>query len=210
MNPYYQDESVTLYCGDCRDVLSTIAADVVITDPPYGHGYTHGGGGRGRHHRRLPSRIVGTDTPFDPAPLLRFPVIVTWGANHYAQQLPCTGRWLVWDKLAGHTPWDSFSDIEIAWCNRPGADRIFPYLWKGICQGGEKGRKHHPYQKPLALMQWCITQAGDAGTILDPYAGAGSTLVAAKQLGRRAIGIEIEARYCAIAAERLAATERGG
>lgn len=147
---------------------------------------------------------MGDNEPFDPSLLLTFDNVITWGANHYARRLPERGMWLAWDKLNGLESFDSFSDVEFAWCSRKGADRIFRYRWKGIIQDGEKGqRKHHVSQKPLALMKWCLGFFPDAQMVLDPYMGSGSTLRAAKDLGRKAIGIEIEERYCEIAAKRL-------
>ena len=127
-----------------------------------------------------------------------------WGANHYAQRLP-RGRWLAWNKLGHCEPWDSFSDVEFAWCSERGADRIFSLLWKGLAQG-EKiggGERFHPTMKPIALMQWCLGFLPDAETILDPFMGSGTTLRAAKDLRRKAIGIELEEKYCEIAVKRL-------
>ena len=77
------------------------------------------------------------------------------------------------------------------------------YLWMGMCKAGERTRSVHPTQKPLAIMKWSLSFFPDAKIILDPFMGSGTTLVAAKDLGRRAIGIEIEEKYCEIAARRL-------
>jgi site-specific DNA-methyltransferase (adenine-specific) len=76
-------------------------------------------------------------------------------------------------------------------------------MWKGICQAGEKFPRVHPTQKPEALMRWCLNLAPNAQVVFDPFMGSGTTLRAAKDLGRKAIGIEIEERYCEIAANRL-------
>lgn len=92
--------------------------------------------------------------------------------------------------------------------NLPGAVRKFTYRWNGMLQehgGRAKEDRWHPTQKPLAVITWCILRApSTVRTILDPFMGSGTTLRAAKDLGRRAIGIEIEERYCEIAAKRLA------
>lgn len=210
MTPYYDDGQVTIYHGDCRDILPRLdGVDLVLTDPPYGIAFQKGRSGnavKGRKSlRRNPDPIAGDAEPFDPSLILSFPNVVTWGANHYAKRLPDGGRWLVWDKLDGMETFDSFSDVEIAWCSDKGADRIFRYLWKGVCQAGEKGApKFHVSQKPLALMKWCLSFFPDAEVVVDPYMGSGTTLRAAKDLGLRAIGIELEERYCEIAVKRLA------
>ncbi len=122
MTPYYQDDLVTIYHGDCREWMPE--ADVIVTDPPYGMGYRHG------------SR-KGGPMGFD--------------------------------------------------LHRTGREQIDGRL--------------HVNQKPVALMAWVLGFV-PAGTVLDPFAGSGSTLIAAKELGRKSIGIEIEERYCEIAAQR--------
>ncbi len=204
------DGRVTLYLGDCREILPTLGkVDAVVTDPPYGiahkaHSNTALQNGRPRTKNYADARIVGDDAEFDPAPYLGFPDVVLWGANHYAQRLP-RGRWLVWNKLGSHQPWDTFSDVEVAWHNKRGSDRIFSLLWKGLAQG-EKingGERHHPTMKPIALMEWCLGFVPEAQTILDPFMGSGTTGVAAVKLGRRFIGIEIEPRYFDIACRRI-------
>jgi site-specific DNA-methyltransferase (adenine-specific)/modification methylase len=203
----------TLYLGDCREILPTLPkVDAVVTDPPYGIGYVKGAGGnnppgrRGSHNsvlkRNLVS-IVGDNEDFDPSVWINFPDAILWGASHFAQRLP-HGRWFVWDKLGAMESFDSFSDIEIAWHNKRGAERIFRHMWKGICQDSEKdAKREHPTQKPIALMCWCIKQCDNPRTILDPFMGSGTTGVAAIKLGRKFIGIEIEPQYFDIACRRI-------
>ena len=150
--------------------------------------------------------VHGDDRPFDPAHLLTFDRLVLFGANHYSDRLPVSGGWLVWDKTGGgRGPDNSFADVELAWTNLRKTPCIRHHLWKGLVRDSEAGdRVLHPTQKPVALMQWILTEWTVAGDlILDPYAGSGPTLLAAKNLGRRAIGIEIEERYCDSAAKRL-------
>ncbi len=206
--------TVRLLCGDCLELLPTLqGVDAVVTDPPYGiqkQRISGGWKGGGRHDRRnsgLP--VFGDDRPFDPAPLLAFPRVLLWGADHYAARLP-PGRWLAWDKLDGLESWDSFSDVEFAWDSRPGAARLFRLLWKGIAavkKGERGGRRWHPTQKPIALMRWCLDQVGvpAGGTILDPYMGTGTTGVACVQTGRNFVGVEINPDYFAIARQRIEA-----
>jgi len=209
--PYYQRDGITIYHGDCREIVPELPeADLLLADPPYGIGFVKGVGGRvespqGYRMKRNTCKVYGDDEPFDPEPWLNYKNVILWGANHYASRLP-HGRWIAWNKLGNAEPWDSFSDVEFAWQSGRGKDRIFSMAWKGLCQGlpaGKKEKRHHPTQKPVKLMRWCLSLVPDADTVLDPYMGSGSTLVACKLDGRKAIGIEIEERYCEIAAKRL-------
>jgi len=149
----------------------------------------------------------GDDTPFDPSPLLRFKKAIIWGAIHFANKLPNSTSWLIWDKRDG-VPSDDNADCECAWTNIGGPTRLHRQLWKGICRtGGEnisiQGSKYHPFQKPLALMLWCLSLCLDAETIIDPFIGSGTTAIACEKLNRRWIGIEISEEYCAIAKRRI-------
>jgi site-specific DNA-methyltransferase (adenine-specific) len=209
----------TLYLGDCREIAPSILADAVISDPPYGIGYAHSGfhdgtiGHTASANARGAPPVHGDDAPFDPAPLLRYGNVLLWGADHYRSRLPEIGRWLAFDKLAGMQPWDSFSDVEFAWHSRGGASRIFSLKWKGLAcdkRGENNGLRDHPTQKPIALMLWCVRQAGMPERILDPYMGSGTTGVAALRLGRKFTGIEIEERWFDIACRRIEAEARQG
>ena len=205
--------NATLYLGDCRDVLPTLAGvHAIVSDPPYGIAHVKGAGGKGKHNVRNIKAIAGDAEPFDPAHLLDFPHIILWGANHFAARLP-HGRWRAWDKLAGLAEFDSFSDVEFAWRNGRGKDRIFSHMWKGICQASEKGsaRREHPTQKPVALMQWCIADLpADVAAICDPYMGSGTTGVAAVMMGRAFIGCEIDPEHYSVACRRIEAAQRQG
>jgi site-specific DNA-methyltransferase (adenine-specific) len=211
MKPYYDDGTCTIYHDDCRDVLPLIdpaSVALLLADPPYGIGLDTRYQSRGRWNggpkwnRSIDHAPVhGDDAPFDPAPLLRFRRLVLWGANHYASRLPDSGSWLVWDRQSGGS---DTTDAELAWTNLGGTVRTYRHLWNGVCRASEIGSHLHPTQKPVALMAWIVarwTAPGDL--IVDPYMGSGPVLRAAKDLGRRAIGIEIEERYCEIAARRL-------
>jgi DNA modification methylase len=212
--PYYQDSAVTIYHGDCREILPGLPkVDLVLTDPPYGISYKHSGKGAAVYGRNWSStkhhseNIVGDDVRFDPTPFLNFPNVILWGANHFCHSLPeDEGRWLIWDKADGRYGVDSFGDAELGWHNKGRAARIFRFAWKGVyCvkAGENNGRRLHPTMKPQGLMRWCIGLVPNATLILDPFMGSGSTLLAAKNLGRKAIGIEIEERYCEIAVRRM-------
>ncbi len=228
--------NATLHLGDCMDILPMLSAvDAIISDPPYGQRQNTNVVGKGGtracavHDKRrktaagihstgvatrFPDAIAGDDAPFDPAPWLALNVpTILWGAHKFADRLP-PGGWLVWDKVPTGKVRDQ-GDGEAAWINANRPMRIFRLLWDGVCVGSEARhevtagqRRVHPTQKPEALMRWCIQQIGAADTILDGYMGAGSTGVAAMQLGRKFIGIEIEPTYFQVACERIENVQR--
>lgn len=205
MKPYYSHAGITIFLGDAREILPTLKCDAIVADPPYGIGYVHGA-------EKIPNAstlneipVVGDDAPFDPAFLLQreLPTIL-WGGNHYAPRLPASGGWLVWDKRC-NTVVNDQSDAEIAWTNIIKTIRIYYHVWDGFRRQTEKDvPRVHPTQKPVDLMKWCLGfLPDDIGVVADPFMGSGATLVAAKQCGLQAIGIEIEERYAEIAAKRL-------
>jgi site-specific DNA-methyltransferase (adenine-specific) len=212
VTPYYQDDAVTIYHGDCREILPALDAkpDLVLTDPPYGVSYQVAPQVVGKGNRRIlmggRPAVHGDDEPFDPSHLLHYPRCILFGANHYSDRLPVSGGWLVWDKTGGgRGPDNSFSDVELAWTTLCRTPVIKHHLWKGLVRDSEAGEKVlHPTQKPVALMAWIIakwTEPGDL--ILDPYMGSGPIPRAAKDLGRKAVCIEIDEAYCEIAANRM-------
>ena len=211
MKPYYEHGGITIYHGDCREILPTLAADVVVADPPYGididtdysslTGTREFNARKGNYSGKSHARVHGDDAPFDPAPFLSRPCAL-FGANHFAARLPEGGTWHVWDKRDGLNS-NMFADFEIWWTSYPsGPSRIFRHKWLGYMRASEVGAHYHPTQKPTALLHR-IVEGAPIGVIVDPFMGSGTTLRAAKDLGRRAIGIEIEERYCEIAAKRL-------
>ncbi len=204
MTPYYQDDLVTIYHGDCRDWMPE--ADVIVTDPPYGisHPTDYAKRKRGPLGGTTDfAPVFGDDQPFHPSFLLDLKVpTVLWGGNHFSSRLPDASCWLVWDKRVRQgIGVNDQADCEIAWTNLRGPARVFRHMWNGMWRDSERGESYHPTQKPVALMAWALSLC-PGGTVLDPFMGSGSTLVAAKSLGRKAIGIEIEERYCEIAARR--------
>ena len=214
-------DTVTIIHGDCRDIIPTLrGVDAVVTDPPYGIGYQHSGGGKlGVLTNK--EAILHDDEPFDPTHLLMFEQrnsstggaggrmpIVIWGANHFAHKLP-PATWLVWDKACGMGPHSSFVDAEFAWTTRKTPRCVFHHLWLGLLRAGEgatsKTRRSHPSQKPVELMLWCLEtcRIGLGKTVLDPYMGSGTTGIACIRTGRKFIGIEKDAVHFEIARERL-------
>ena len=204
MKPYYEHAGITIYHGDCRELdYHQDAQSVIVTDPPYGISHPTNYSERGRDNLAQCNDyppVFGDDQPFDPRFLVAGtqPAIL-WGANYFADKLPPTSGWLVWDKQRPHGL--DQATVELAWTNCVKGARIFHHLWNGMMRASERGEAYHPTQKPVALMRWCVEKTD--GDVIDPYMGSGPVLVAAKQLGRKAIGVEIEERYCEIAAERL-------
>ncbi len=191
MKPYYEHAGITIYHGDCREVLALLpTVDLVLTDPPYGIGLA------ANPFRQRFEVDKWDDMPVDNDLLWRCINLgkhaIVWGGNYFA--LPAHQRFLVWDKVQPET--FSSAMCEQAWTSLKGPAKIFRRRVVSY-------EKWHPTQKPVELMRWCIGFVPDAQTILDPFMGSGTTLRAAKDLGRRAIGIEIKERYCEIAARRL-------
>ena len=217
MEPYYSHAGITIYHGDCREILPTLPkCGCVVTDPPYGTQALGGGYGRRQLHSTdgRNGRVIANDfdlSAFEGAlPFLLNAVDPGWMLVFYAARrtpefLRLVGEWwtgeIVWDGLCpglGYTvryQHESIAVLKVGDAQKP--DEAIISL---IREYGE-GTDEHPHQKPVALMQRLVRFA--SGDVLDPFMGSGTTLVAAKNLGRRAIGIEIEERYCAIAAKRL-------
>ena len=193
MKPYYQDSAVTIYHGDCRDIVPQLGRfDLLLTDPPYGIGKINQGGGRPAHMRDTLSWDLET---VDIYPLLETAQnAIVWGANYY--QLKPSRCWLGWIKRDA-VP--SMANLELAWTS---FDKNSKYFDTTIAATNAE-RVAHPTQKPLALIRWCLSQAGEAQTILDPFAGSGTTGRAAKDLNKEAVLVEIEEKYCEIAANRM-------
>lgn len=209
-------EGVTLYLGDCREILPSVGkVDAVVTDPPYGMNWDTNSkrfsGGRKENNgkrQRGPGRndwgdVRGDSVTFNPKPWLDFPEVVLWGANHYGQFLP-GGTTLVWIKKPPHLFGTFLSDAEIGWSKGGHGVYVhyesFPPPVRIVENGGSEAA--HPNQKPVGLLSWCIGRL-KGPTVLDPFMGSGTTGVAAVKLGRRFIGIEVEPKYFDTACKRI-------
>jgi len=207
MDAYYQDDYCTIYHGDCQEILPTLPkVDLVLTDPPYGIDLKTNYSERGRSKLAICNdypEVHGDKTKFDPRFILDMGVpTALFGANYFADELPVSSGWIVWDKLRPELI--DQAHAELAWTNFVKGVRVFRHLWHGMMRASERGESYHPTQKPVALMKWILTlKWTPAGMVLDPFMGSGTTLRAAKDLQRKAIGIEIEEKYCEIAAKRL-------
>jgi len=208
MTPYYQDDNVTLYHGDCRELTAWLDADVLVSDPPYGMGY------ESNWNRDKRNAKVGRPVAGDSDTAIRDAALSLWGARAAL----VFGRWncqrpsgtrtrLVWDKRV-----IGMGDLSIPW--GPAEEEIY-VLGTGfvgtrepnvisvqMLMSGDRNRPDHPTPKPVPLMERLIDKC-PPGVIADPFAGSGSTLVAARNLGRKAIGVELEERYCELTARRL-------
>jgi len=189
---------VLLLCADCLDILPQLpdgCADACITDPPYGIGYVSTLKNLGATEH---GAIAG-DEGMDLRPILNMDCrVVVFGANCYPNQLPHRGRWICWDKRITEAADRMLgSAFELAWMSRvSGFDRMVRKL--------HGGKRVHPTQKPNGLFKQILEMYPKAETIVDPFMGSGSVLLAAKLEGRQAIGIEVEEQYCEAAAKRLA------
>lgn len=190
-----------LILGDCREILPTLGkVDAVITDPPYGIGKDGQKRTTGGHGGRKSYDFLGWDAD-RPDPELFALLLnagrehVIWGGNYFADLFPPTGKWLVWDKGQRINQ----SDGELAWTSSQGALRIFVLNRVALLTDGAE----HPTQKPVEIMRWSILQLNNPQTILDPFAGSGTTGVAAIKMGRSFIGIEREPAYFDIMRRRI-------
>lgn len=208
MKPYYQDDMVTLYHGDCLEMDAWLSADVLVTDPPYGMAYE---ANFNRHRKRK----VTTPRPVlnDTSPRTRDDALILWGDKpalvfgRWNVQRPAgTRARLIWDRM-----YHGMGDLNLPW--GPSEEEIY-VLGSGFIghrgsniirahalMSGDKERPDHPTPKPVGLMEKLI--ASTVGVVADPFAGSGATLVAARNLSRRAIGVELEERYCELIASRL-------
>lgn len=201
-----------LYLGDCTKVMGCLGGgvDAVVTDPPYGIN---------ENDRKIKSRgklaaprdygkvewdkePVGRDVIDQLLSLSKYQII--FGGNYF-EGLGPTSCWLVWDKMNGS---NDFADCELAWTNLPKAVRRIQWRWNGMIRQGNDERVH-PTQKPEGVMDWCLGHLpGGVVTVLDPFMGSGTTLVAAARRGLRGIGIERERQYFEAACRRVEDTYR--
>ena len=193
-----------LYLGDCLSVMPLLGnVDAVVTDPPYGIGESgkknnsRGGMAAPRDYGDFNWDTSTADDAISMAIEMSKNAIV-FGGNYY--DLPPTSCWLVWDKQNGG---NDFADCELAWTNLPKAVRRIYWRWNGMIRKGHDVREH-PTQKPVGVMEWCINHLPpNSETILDPFMGSGTTLVACAKMGRKGIGIELDEDYFEIAVKRV-------
>lgn len=205
MKPYYQDDLVTLYHGDCLEQDAWANADVLVTDPPYGVDYNSGF----RREKLAKSILNDKDTTFRDGVLTRWgdkPALVfgSWKIQRPAH----TKALLIWDTKGAlgmgdlRIPWKpSHQEIYVLGSGKWQGERGSDVISVAPVQSMAKNGRVHPHQKPLRLMDELISKT--VGSIADPFAGSGSTLISAQRMGRRAIGVELDEAYCEKAAIRL-------
>ncbi len=204
MKPYYEESGIRIFNCDWRELDDeTLRSDLLCCDPPYGLSEAKG---KNKSRTKLAkAKDYGVSNWDDEPPsdfdLIRLRDLTKWqiifGGNYFV--LPPSKCWLVWDKVNS----GDFADAELAWTNLDKAVRIFHYMWNGMLKEKPEFRMHCT-QKPLSLMKWCISQAPkDVRTLVDPFMGSGTSLVAAKEFGLSSIGCEREEKYCESAVVRL-------
>jgi site-specific DNA-methyltransferase (adenine-specific) len=199
--PYYDEDGITIYCGDAREILPTLQADLLVTDPPYGCNATTGWGGKYDGF----SIINDKDTEARDWVLSQWDGSFIMFGSPKIQQPKCKAR-LIWWK-GEHTgmgdlsfPWKpDYEDIYVGGYGFAGPRTSSILRFNARTDSG----RYHPTEKPIPLMSELISKS-PGKIILDPFMGSGSTLVSAKLNNRQSIGIEIEERYCETAANRLA------
>lgn len=207
--PYYADESVTLWHGDCLEIDAWLQADVLVTDPPYGMAYVSG-------YRHPDDKVAVAG---DSSPDTRDGALALWGDRPAivfgTWRIPRPGgtrQLITWHK-ASIGP--GMGDLSMPWGSATEEVYVLGAGWTGkrrpnlISTNDQRGNPYgaaaligHPTPKPVGLLEQLI-ECAPPGVIADPFAGGGSTLLAARNLGRRAIGVEIEERYCEVIAKRL-------
>ena len=175
----------------------------------FSRGRGHGPAKRAIIRPGLYSPIIGDETTetaikaYGVLTALKVPAIVMWGGNYYANALPPSRCWLVWDKENS----GSFADCELAWTNRDAVVKLFRHQWNGLIKASERGQKRvHPTQKPVALAEWVRqTVAPKAKTVLDLFLGGAAVLIDAERAGITCYGAELSPAYCDVSVARWTA-----
>lgn len=207
--PFYSEDNITIYNGDSRDILPALRPSWIITDPPYGINYT------GINESKRKGLGVKFDNIINDNGELNLEFIfkakcdmVVFGAENYFSEIYKKGSWIIWDKRVDEKCDKMFGNpIEMAWNKNGNLHKIYRIQHGGVVNE-DGGKRYHPTQKPVRLMYKIIEDlTKEDDLIIDPFMGSGTTLLAARKLGRKAIGIEIDKNYCEIAKYRLAQIE---
>jgi len=207
-----------LMCGDSTSIeqAETLTkgngVDFVFTDPPYGVAVVKSGmvgADFGVAKKGSYKPIIGDETTdtaieaYNACVAIGAKKIVLWGGNYFADRLPPSSCWLVWDKRGDTGIVNTFADCELAWSNMTGPARIYKQLWNGMIREGERDKRVHPTQKPIALCEWGISNYTEKGaSVLDLFLGSGSTLIACEKTSRVCFGMEMSPDYCDVIVKR--------
>lgn len=220
MTPYFDDGQVQLWLGDCQEEPEWLHANVLVTDPPYGRGWKQGAGGTSGSGRKQRGMYAHDGIAGDADTSVRDAALDLWGDRHgivFGDPLmdrPARAKQaLGYRKAPGAGNKGTFGgflrDLELIYLTGPwtaGLNGRSSVLVSGARVAGSPhglaARYGHPHAKPVDVMETLIS-ACPPGVIADPFAGSGSTLVAARNLGRQAIGVELDERYAEKAARRL-------
>jgi len=204
-----------LLCGDSTNsddvarLMGGETVDVLFTDPPYGMDLD-------TDYSKLPEtqcesltyeQVKGDNEPFDAAPMLDMfkgaKEVFLWGADWYYETLPRGGSWLVWDKRSEASDGLVGNHFEMLWSIKRHRREIIRYQWSGFTARNRDFSREHPTEKPIAVLADVIDKHSKAGAlIVDPFAGSGTTIIAAEQTGRRCYAVEFVPAYCDVAVKR--------
>ena len=202
IKPYYETKLGKLYHGDCLEIMPELEpVDLVLTDPPYGLNEKLRGGVTGMMKGCFNEMVADG---WDVKPTKKhFKMIfsisdnqIIWGGNYFIEYLRSSQGFFVWNKMNGT---NQMADCEMAWTSFEMGSKMFSM--HHFSAGYDK--KKHPTQKPTKLFIWCLGHSRNSKNILDPFIGSGTTAIACERLKRKWIGIEIEEKYCEIAAKRI-------
>ena len=212
IKPYYENDLGKLYHGDCLEIMPYLyPVDLVLTDPPYGIGESN--------EKNLSRSNIARSNDYgaytwdkEPPPPVYFEMLriysknqIIFGGNYFIEWLKNSSCWIVWDKDNGKS---DFADCELAWTSFKSAVRMIKWRWNGMLKEVPE-KRFHPTQKPLGLFQQLLQlYSMFDDTIMDTHIGSGTTAIACERLKRKWIGIEIEEKYCEIAAKRIKAERK--
>lgn len=211
MKPYFETDTGVLYHGKCENILPHLPVyDLLLTDPPYGIGEA---AGKNKSRSKIAiAKDYGNDSWDNQPPSdIEFELMkmrsknqIIFGGNYFVENLTNSSCWIVWDKKNGQS---DFADCELAWTSFKTATRLIAFRWAGMLQehgGKAKEKRYHPTQKPVGLFAQILQMYSFPGqTILDCYAGSGTTALAGMRTSRKWVLIEEREKYCEIIQMRV-------
>jgi DNA modification methylase len=206
-----------LMCGDSTSIdavqklMNGEKADMVFTDPPYGVSVVKSGmvgADFGVAKKGIYSEVIGDETTdtakefYQACVAAGLEKFIIWGGNYFTDFLEPSKSWVVWNKRGDTNIENTFADGEMAWSNLGHPVRIHGQLWNGMIRAGEKDKRVHPTQKPIALAEYCFELLKDSKKIFDGFGGSGSTLIACEKTNRKCFMMELDPHYCDVILRR--------